>query len=485
MRPAMHASIVVSSGFLVSTLGAASARAQSVYFVDDFDCSDQAELGTPAGARGWDAAFDADPWRTDANDGVSPVRDEGEGGEFGEPRDFYEDFLLTGHPAWTNMAIAADLRSDDDDGIGLVVRFANAGSYYACYMTRDRAPVCDGGSVGTGPRVVLVRVRASQECTNDYIVAADPAPVFEYAAGHTYRMRLAASGSAITCALDADESGSFGTPGDVLLSYDDPQPLQGGLAGLATWDNGNGDQSTPLVESIHDNVRITGTDPDQDGDGLPDAVETAIGTNPGLADSDADLISDRDEVLMAARPMNSDNGMTIDALDPDSDEDGVSDAAEAGDESLSTRPVDRDCDGQPDFRDLDSDNDGLGDGADNCRTVVNPGQQDADGDGRGDACEATAPPDAGAGDVDAATGADDAGAGDVDANGSGADDAGVDDPDAAGTGGSEYSLDGGCACSVSSAGRGRAAPLLVACLAALVVAFGLRHGRKRRRLADR
>jgi uncharacterized repeat protein (TIGR01451 family)/MYXO-CTERM domain-containing protein len=66
---------------------------------------------------------------------------------------------------------------------------------------------------------------------------------------------------------------------------------------------------------------------DTDKDGLPDSVETSIGTNPADADSD------NDGVLDGAEPspgVDSDADGLINALDPDSDDDGLFDGTELG-----------------------------------------------------------------------------------------------------------------------------------------------------------
>lgn len=127
-------------------------------------------------------------------------------------------------------------------------------------------------------------------------------------------------------------------------------------------------------------------DPDDDDDGVDDGIEVAQGLDPLNPDTDGDTLTDHQEGGDLGTDTDGDN--LIDALDDDSDDDGLSDAAEAGDNQLLTPPLDTDNDGIPDFRDLDSDQDGVDDQIDNCALVANPGQENADNaqDG-GDACD--------------------------------------------------------------------------------------------------
>ncbi len=67
--------------------------------------------------------------------------------------------------------------------------------------------------------------------------------------------------------------------------------------------------------------------PDMDGDGLPDAKERQLGTDPADADSDDDGVKDGDEPDFA---VDSDKDGRINALDPDSDGDGLFDGTELG-----------------------------------------------------------------------------------------------------------------------------------------------------------
>ncbi len=66
---------------------------------------------------------------------------------------------------------------------------------------------------------------------------------------------------------------------------------------------------------------------DTDGDGLPDVVEVAIGTDPNDADSDDDGVRDGSEPNWS---QDSDGDGLINPLDPDSDNDGILDGTELG-----------------------------------------------------------------------------------------------------------------------------------------------------------
>ncbi len=105
-------------------------------------------------------------------------------------------------------------------------------------------------------------------------------------------------------------------------------------------------------------------DLDTDGDGLPDAVEVALGTNPLNPDTDGDGIRDGEEVLPGR------DGFVTNPLDADSDDDGLSDGRETGaapGPGTGTDPTNPDSDG-----------DGLQDGTE--RGLVS-GVADPDGAG--------------------------------------------------------------------------------------------------------
>ena len=130
---------------------------------------------------------------------------------------------------------------------------------------------------------------------------------------------------------------------------------------------------------------------DSDGDGLTDKIENELGTDPLDSDSDDDGLSDGDEV---GEDGEYNDGVDTDPLNPDTDGDGIQDGTEKG----ITDPVD------------DPDGDGPIDGTD--PTVFVP---DADDTTNTDPLN----PDTDAGGVSD---------GDEDANGNGQVDAGELDP---------------------------------------------------------
>ncbi|MBL9118735.1 MAG: hypothetical protein JNL80_02330 [Phycisphaerae bacterium] len=111
-------------------------------------------------------------------------------------------------------------------------------------------------------------------------------------------------------------------------------------------------------------------DPDDDNDGLSDTQEATLGTDPLIADTDGDGISDGVEV----------NTFSTDPLDTDSDNDGVPDGVEV---TQGTQPLlaDSDADGAPDATDgCPSDPFKVNPGACGCGEI----DADVDGDGAAD-----------------------------------------------------------------------------------------------------
>ena len=109
---------------------------------------------------------------------------------------------------------------------------------------------------------------------------------------------------------------------------------------------------------------------DTDGDGLSDALEAQIGTDPNDADSDDDGLSDGEEVDPG---VDTDGDGLINALDPDSDNDGLYDGTETG----------KDCSGPG----TDASAGHCVADADGGATVTDPLMWDTDGGGASDGSE--------------------------------------------------------------------------------------------------
>ncbi|MDX1413779.1 MAG: LamG-like jellyroll fold domain-containing protein [Candidatus Promineifilaceae bacterium] len=111
------------------------------------------------------------------------------------------------------------------------------------------------------------------------------------------------------------------------------------------------------------------TDPntDADGDGLTNLEECLVGTLPGTADTDGDMLEDGVEVkgALIVNPDTTSKTWYSDPLIQDTNLDGLGDGREwLNDEDGDGVPDDTDGDGTPDFWDLDNDGDGVPDDKD-------------------------------------------------------------------------------------------------------------------------
>jgi len=157
---------------------------------------------------------------------------------------------------------------------------------------------------------------------------------------------------------------------------------------LAGWLDDDGDGLSNVAESA---IGTDPNNPDTDGDGLTDGQEVNVyGTDPNDPDSDNDGLSDGDEV----------NTYGTDPLDDDSDDDGLTDGDEVN--TYGTDPLDGDSDddGMPDAWEVDNgldpldngdaDDDPDDDGLTNqqeYRNGTDPNNPDTDGDGLNDGDE--------------------------------------------------------------------------------------------------
>ena len=179
------------------------------------------------------------------------------------------------------------------------------------------------------------------------------------------------------CDGDADDDGLMNTE-EVALFGTDP----------FNWDT-DGDGISDLTDNCKLNANAdqsdngsdlygNACDPDDDNDGLTDAEENRLGTDPLRNDTDGDGIGDDSDNCKLTPNLNqSDNG----------DHDGVGDACDNCPTTWNPDQKNSDRDSIGDACDADDDNDTIPDGDDNCPLLYNPTQVDRDGDGIGDVCD--------------------------------------------------------------------------------------------------
>ena len=182
---------------------------------------------------------------------------------------------------------------------------------------------------------------------------------------------------------------------NIEYSYNETDSVFPGLAIIYRLGPG----TDPLIadtdgDGLSDGVEVVfGTDPldyDMDDDGLPDGAEVALGTNPLVSDTDGDGLSDGLETQLGTNPCDTDsdddgfpdgwevrygfNPLSASSPDPldDPDMDGV---PNGGEFAIGTNPVSADTDG-----------DGLSDGEE-VVLGTDPLDLDTDGDGMPDGWE--------------------------------------------------------------------------------------------------
>ena len=179
-------------------------------------------------------------------------------------------------------------------------------------------------------------------------------------------------GDGIPDVIDTDDDNDGLSDTDEINIGTDPLNPDSDNDGVEDGKEVGADTSTPVDSDGDGTIDALDNSNDSDLDGLSNYLETLIGTDPNLRDSDSDDFRDDEELAVKLSGVDSDDDGIDDALDadvlgaPDEDGDGVADFAIR----------DTDGNGTPDVLDTDSDADGIDD--------INETLVDGDGDGIAD-----------------------------------------------------------------------------------------------------
>ncbi|MBN2359160.1 MAG: thrombospondin type 3 repeat-containing protein [Deltaproteobacteria bacterium] len=203
-------------------------------------------------------------------------------------------------------------------------------------------------------------------------------------------------GDGIPTATEVADSGAIGdndVDGDGAPNWLDDEADGDGMDDSV---EGRGDADGDDVSAYLDPDETLDPNADDDGDGLTNGTEAALGTDPTDPDSDGDGLNDYIETN-GGHTVNHDGDGLIDALDPDDDGDGLLTADEIADGQQHGNDVDQD--GRDNWLDTDSDGDHIDDAVEGRRDVDGDGlpnylDTDSDGDGSPDITEGTADADA-------------------------------------------------------------------------------------------
>ena len=201
--------------------------------------------------------------------------------------------------------------------------------------------------------------------------------------------------------MDTDGDGLTDTREDVIgTDPNDPDTDDDGIN-----DGDEVDNDTDPLDPCDPNSSGAECQVDTDGDGLTDTREDVIGTDPNDPDTDDDGINDGDEVANNTDPLNScdpdstrpecdpdEDGLSnaeedtlgTDPNDPDTDNDGIGDGEEFMNGSNPLDPCDPNSTGEQ--CNIDTDGDGLDD-TDEDTLGTDPEDADTDGDGINDGDE--------------------------------------------------------------------------------------------------
>ncbi len=337
---------------MVIGCGALPGLALAQGWVDEYSYDfSSVEVGEFSGTAGWATGWGDDPWTTSAYPGeVNPLTDEG-GGQWSGSAPITNHLLQTDAGSWADAGFEAQAAIYDDDTLGLVLRRSAAATFYLFFMTTDLGP--SDGAGGDGRYLVgsfLYRVEAG---IAEQVAANTSATYFEDQGQVDYqRLRLEAVGGTVTAYYSDQESGAWSSD-DVVLEFEDDDPLPAGTFGFYAYEMGSysglvgfKDPLLQLYDGDGDGwVNDLDCEPD-DGDSHPEAAEDC---GDGI-DNDCDGDVDGDDTDCGGDDDTGDDDTGDDDTGDDDtgdddtgDDDAAGDDDDDADEGITLVGGDNDC----------------------------------------------------------------------------------------------------------------------------------------------
>ncbi len=272
---------------------------------------------------------------------------------------------------WTDYTFSANLYAMDDDGLGLIFRYADNNNYYRLRWNKQNKQNWLGNNQAGHGLVLDKKVRGTWSKLAHYSPSYKPRT--------WYTVTVKVIGNNIKVYLKGDQfDGLYLNINDDSLSH--------GKIGFYSW--GSQDVIFDDVLVIQSDGRGNACDnclsalnrdqTNRDQDNLGDRCDNCpFSQNPSQEDRDGDGSGDACDNCLSAP--NSDQR--------DSDSDYVGNACDNCQSVFNPNQEDNDRDSRGNACDEDDDNDGTHDNVDNCPFHVNANQRDTDGDRRGDVCD--------------------------------------------------------------------------------------------------